>query len=296
MPGLTLEQVQQFLEEGYLWLPSALAPKDLTPLIQEFESVVDQSARQLYAEGKISSLYEDKGFNTRLAWISRESEAAFRSLFSGIHTGPALFHLLVHPQLLNIAESLVGPEILCHPAYRVRPKLPEHNLTLVPWHQDAGYMEPECDAVLQVTFWIPLVPATVENGCLQVIPRSHLGGVLRHRRIRGRFYLEIPEEELPPIEPVTVEMDVGDILLIHNLTAHRSLPNRSNEVRWSVDIRYQDARLPSGYAPEAGFLARSRERPEEVLTRWEDFERLRKTYQPGPAPQRWPLEEEGMAQ
>lgn len=291
MAELTPKQVQQFWEEGYLLLFSVLSLEDLTPLIQEFGAVVDRCARQLYTEGKISSLYEDEGFNTRLACISRESEEAFYALFSGVHTGPALFNLLINPKLLDIAESLVGPEIMCHPAYRVRPKLPEHNLTLVPWHQDAGYMEPECDQVLQVTFWIPLIPATVTNGCLQVIPRSHLGGILRHRRIRGRFYLEIPEEELPPIEPITVEMEVGDILLIHNLTAHRSLPNRSDEVRWSVDIRYQDARLPSGYAPEVGFLARSRERPEEVLTHWEDFERLRKVYQPGPAPQRWPLEE-----
>jgi len=266
----------------------------LNPLIAEFEEIVDRSASQLYAQGELDSEFKTDGFDTRLAKITEQSPVVFQKLFSGAHTGSALFDLLVNPKLLAIAEALIGPEIMCHPAYRVRPKLPEHDRTLVPWHQDAGYMEPACDAVLQLTIWIPLIDATVENGCLEVIPHAHRDGVFRHRRVKGRPYLDIPPDALP-VGAISssriLPVKFGSVLLFTNLTPHRSIPNVSKQVRWSVDARYQDASKPTGYQPEAGFLAQSRLHPEDVVTTPEAFKQIRNTHQPGPGPQRWAEEE-----
>lgn len=291
MRTLTDTQIQNFNENGYLLVEDALAPEDLNPLIAEFEEIVDAGAAQLYENGELDSPFKTEGFDTRLARITEQSPVVFQKLFSGAHTGPALFKLLVNPKLLDIAESLVGTEIMCHPAYRVRPKLPEHDRTLVPWHQDAGYMEPECDAVLQLTIWIPLIDATVENGCLEVIPHTHRDGVFRHRRVKGKPYLDISPQALPDVEAVVVPVNFGSVLLFTNLTPHRSIPNVSTQVRWSVDARYQDASKPTGYQPEAGFLARSRKQPEDVITSPAEFKRIRDEHQPGPGPQRWAEEE-----
>ena len=68
--------------------------------------------------------------------------------------------------------------------------------------------------------------------------------------------------------------------------------NVSNQVRWSVDSRYQDAAKPTGYQPEAGFLARSRLHPENVVTTPAEFKRVRDEHQPGPGPNRWAKEKE----
>ncbi len=291
MKALTDIQMQNFNDNGYLLVEDALAPEDLNPLIAEFDSIIDTGASHLYAQKEIDSEFKAEGFATRLAKITEQSTGVFQKLFSGAHTGAALFHLLVNPKLLDIAESLVGPEIMCHPAYRVRPKLPEHDRTLVPWHQDAGYMEPACDAVLQLTIWIPLIDATVENGCLEVIPHAHRDGVLRHRSVKGRPYLDIPPDALPEVKPVVIPVKFGSVLLFTNLTPHRSIPNVSNQVRWSVDTRYQDASKPTGYQPEAGFLARSRMHPENVVTTPEMFKQIRENHQPGPGPKRWAEEE-----
>lgn len=287
MEALTAAQRRDFNENGYLLIADALAPSDLNPLIAEFSEIIDAEASRLYAEGVLDSEFRTEGFDTRLAKITEQSPVVFQQLFSGTHTGPALFDLLINPKLLGIAEALVGPEIMCHPAYRVRPKLPAHDRTLVPWHQDAGYMEPDCDSVLQLTIWIPLVDATVENGCLEVIPHAHRDGVLLHQRVPERFYLEIPEAVLPDVEPVVVPVSFGSVLLLTNLTPHRSIPNVSEQVRWSVDARYQDAAQPTGYQPEAGFLARSRRYPDAVVTSPEAFKRVRDEHQPGPGPNRW---------
>jgi len=290
MKTLTDSQIHDFNENGYLLIENALEPNDLNPLIKEFGEVVENGAAQLYADGEIDSEFKTEGFDTRLAKISEQSELLFQKVFSGVYTGPALFDLLVNPKLLDIAESLVGPEIMCHPAYRVRPKLPDHDRTLVPWHQDAGYMEPKCDSVLQLTIWIPLIDATVENGCMEVIPHAHRDGVFLHRPSE-RFYLEIPDDALPQVDPVVVPVNFGSVLLLTNLTPHRSIPNVSNQVRWSVDSRYQDAAKPVGYEPEAGFLARSQLHPNDVVTTPEEFKRLRDEHKPGPGPNRWPKQE-----
>ena len=67
---------------------------------------------------------------------------------------------------MNIAEQLVGEEIIASSVYRLRPKIPNYGYGEVPWHQDSGYFEPYCDKDLVVTVWLPLVDADVENGCM----------------------------------------------------------------------------------------------------------------------------------
>ncbi len=70
-------------------------------------------------------------------------------------------------------------------------------------------------------------------------------------------------------------MRVGDALLIHQHLPHVSPPNRSDHTRWSVDIRYQDARLPIKSRREPGFLARSRARPDDVVTSYDEYVQIR---------------------
>jgi phytanoyl-CoA hydroxylase len=285
--SLTTEQIQTFHDQGYLCLEHVLSAADLDPLIAEFTTIIDRTARTLFDEGKIDSLYEECGFDTRMAKITEQSPGVFRVLFFKIHTGPAMFDLIRNPKLLDVAASLVGPEIACHPNYKVRPKLPDYAPTNVPWHQDAGYMEPECDSVLTVTVWIPLVDATIENGCLEVMPKGHAHGILRHHQEESTCYLNIADDVLPPGNPVHLPVGFGGVVLLSNLTPHRSAPNRTQRVRWSVDVRYQDANQPTGYQPEGGFLVRSRSRPQAIVASVEEFERIQKSHRAGPGPFRW---------
>ena len=108
MRVLTDSQIHDFNENGYLLIEDALASDDLNPLIKEFEEIVDTGASRLYAEGELDSEFKAEGFDTRLAKITAQSPVVFQKVFSGAHTGPALFDLLVNPKLLDIAESLVG--------------------------------------------------------------------------------------------------------------------------------------------------------------------------------------------
>jgi ectoine hydroxylase-related dioxygenase (phytanoyl-CoA dioxygenase family) len=178
----------------------------------------------------------------------------------------------------------------------------------VPWHQDSAYFEPYCDQSLVLTVWLPLVDANAENGCLWVIPRAHHGEVIPHHR-SSNDYLEIGETDLPPGEAICAEVPKGGVLLLTNRTPHASFENRSDHVRWSMDLRYQSAALPTNarinrlegevvgtdegevpvacYPPEADFLVRSRTRPEQVIQTAEAFAELRTQHQGRPVSNRW---------
>lgn len=308
-PPLTDGQLDFFHREGYLIAEDVFTEADLRPVIAEVTEAIDERAWQLVASGALSRTYEELPFETRLAEISRETDKVALSIWNGTLSGPAFFGLITTPRLLDVAEQLCGPELIASSVYRLRPKIPNYNYGAVPWHQDSGYFEPYCDKALVLTVWLPLVDADADNGCLWVMPREHTKDVLRHENAPGKSYLQIPGDALPQIEPVCAPVKKGGVLLMTNRTPHVSFENTTDVVRWSMDLRYQSAALPTNapitrlagkslpapdqgvpvacYPPEADFLVRSRRRPEQVLTDPAEFHRLRREHEAVPMTARW---------
>lgn len=291
MPNiLTDAQVAFFHEEGYLAVPSLLPPDDLEPVRREIASLVHEAALRFQAEGRIERTHEAEPFETRLTRLledhpelTRDYLRAIEGRGGGGHAGKAMYGLITHPNVLDMAEQLLGPEIVGSSVYRIRPKVPGLERGVVPWHQDSGYFAPHCDAYLVLTVWIPLVDATPENGCLQVLPRTHRQGIFPHHTGGPGGYLVIEDADLPSGEVVTVPVPKGGALLLSNLAPHCSTPNTSDTIRWSVDLRYQSRSAPTNafelpeefdseaprttwacYPPEGDFVVRSRAHPEQV--------------------------------
>lgn len=305
-PGLSAEQREHFFEHGYVMVPDVFTDADLQPVIDEVSATVDHLARDAVKAGKLSRDYAEYDFEHRLAMISRETGAIASAMWNANLTLPTFFDLMRTPRLLDIAETLCGPELIASSVYRLRPKVPGHRQSPVPWHQDSGYFEPTCDKALVLTVWLPLVNATQENGCMWVLPGGHKPGkVVRHRSSSKGPYLEILEEDLPPGTPRCVPVPKGGALLMTNLIPHASFDNVSDGVRWSMDLRYQSAALPTNadisrlpgeatdefpgacYPPEKDSLIRSEARPDEVVKTRDDFVRLRSTHAARPVTQRW---------
>ncbi len=308
---LTAEQIEFFRRDGYLVVEEVFTDADLQPLIEEITAAVDAKARELVTQGKLSSTFAELPFERRLARITQETDAVALSLWNGTLSGPAIFNTIRHPRLLDVAEQFCGPEIIASSVYRIRPKVPGHYMSAVPWHQDSGYTEPFCDQFMMLTVWLPLVNATRENGCLWVVPGAHrTGKVVKHVGRTGKPYLVIPDEELRQLPgAVCVPVKKGGVLLMHNLTPHASFENVTPDVRWSMDLRYQSAKLPTNYPmtrnqdeftaspeagvpvacypPEADFLVRSKTRPNEVVTDPQRFHAIRANHQSMGVTKRW---------
>lgn len=312
---LNAEQIAFFHTEGDLMVPDLFAPEELEPLRQEIAGIIEATAQRLQAEGKIAETFAEAPFESRLHRLVRaypdrwhDFRRAIEGKAGGGHTGREMFNLLTHPRLLDVLEGLIGPEIIASSVYRIRPKLPGLDRGEVPWHQDSGYFSPHCDRSLIVTCWIPLVDATIENGCLLVLPRTHRVGIVPHHTGGHAGYLEVKAEDLPApeSEAVYVPVPLGGALLMTNMTPHCSRTNATDLIRWSVDLRYQSREVPTNafqepeafdpdapeieiacYAPEGDFVVRSRRNPESIHT-YEQYVARRNAYDAArlPYPQR----------
>ena len=284
MRGLNSEQIAFYKDQGYLLVEDVIPIEDLQPLIWELNETVDQNARKAQTKGELSQLFEDEPFERRLARIVESiadpSDTSFTdTLFEGLHgklKTEGMFAVQTHPAILDIVESLIGPEILAHPQFNIRPKLPNQDTSVVPWHQDLGYLQPDASETFMVNFWIPLVDATVENGCMEVIAGSHKAPLINHviGLGPGLNFKGIVDEALPEGEQVPCPVRLGSVLLIQHKTIHRSVPNHSDHIRWSMDIRYSDPRMPTGRDGVPGFIARSKAQPASVANSLEDWLKL----------------------
>ena len=289
---------EQFDRDGYIVIQGLLDVRlDIEPVVHEYEALLDRLAHQCHQEGRLSSTYAGLPFAERLIKIVTEAEPAYDVYFdislpkaniteqTPMHHGPAVFDLLRNERLLEAVEQFVGPEIYSSPVGHTRVKLPEHILPKAlrtglsaqnDWHQDLGVITDEANDCDILTVWFPVTQATVENGCLAVVPGSHRGELTLHCRSKNPLTLNqacIPQRLLFN-EGLPVPMDPGDVLFMHRKTQHCGLPNRSNEVRWSFDLRYQPIGQPTGRPWFPGFVARSREQPDSELTdasRWADL-------------------------
>ena len=303
MNVLTNEQRSAFDEDGFVVLRGLLDAKtDLDPVIIEYEGVLDRLARRLVEAREIASTHEELPFGRRLSQIYLETRRVFAGHFdctlsmasvnadSPIWVAPAVFQLLRHERILDVLEDLIGGEIYSNPVQHVRIKPPEEYLPHVykdertgriagfgvgatPWHQDNGVVLPLADETEMTTVWVAVTDATVENGCLEVIRGSHRDGLLTHCASDG-LGLSIPDPLLSLDRVVTCPMKCGDVLFMHRRTCHSSLPNRSQDVRISYDLRYNPVGQPTGREIFPGFVARSRSNPASELHDADDWAHL----------------------
>jgi ectoine hydroxylase-related dioxygenase (phytanoyl-CoA dioxygenase family) len=278
---------EDLFRSGYVVVPDVIDPGGvLRPVLDEYAEVLDGLARDLAAAGSISSSYEDLPFEARLIQIAKESGSTHTQHFditlpqkniradTPIHLGDAVFRLLTNPNVLDVVEQILGPEISINPVQHVRLKLPAHALGdnpdpmmgKSPWHQDGAVVLEEADETEILTVWIPLGEANEENGCMRVIPTDRTAELANHcpSPVKGAH---IPDDRVDPAAGVTLPMMAGSLLLLHTRTVHDSLPNRTaDRLRVSLDLRYQPTGQPSGREQFPSFVVRSELHPERVTT------------------------------
>ncbi|CAF1078287.1 unnamed protein product [Rotaria sordida] len=257
-PGpLTQNEFYQFFQDGFVIKRNLLKREQLESVIHGIEQLVDELAQELHRAGKIQDLHENDGFYQRLTAIDAQFPGAAVLLHKRGVLPSEIASLWSSETLLSVAKQLLGPDIAGHPVWNLRTKVPNQEQVTVPWHQDAAYLHKECWNVLQVTAWIPLLDTNEENGCLQVIPGAHRSGqVCKHNCCTGNtWYIEVPVEEMSKTLNISVneqtiftcEVPFGSVLFFNNLIPHKSMENYSQNIRWSLDLRWQKPNEPNGF-------------------------------------------------
>ncbi|MBT7615465.1 MAG: phytanoyl-CoA dioxygenase family protein [Alphaproteobacteria bacterium] len=281
---LSRQDLEHFHDEGYLVVEDVLSVADLALVWAEFEAVLDAAADRLHAEGRIPERFATLPFAERYAAIAALCPRIYEFLDitlpvvedmpgdAAINAGPAIFGLLTNTRVLDVIEDVLGPEITSNPTQHLRLKLPGARTNTegaTSWHQDLAGLLDEALSSDILTVWMALTDATVENGCLQVIPGSHRfhgEHLTRHVIDQPGGANYIPADALAPAKPVPLPVARGGLVLFHKLTHHASLPNRSDSLRMSLDLRYQPTGQPTGRPAFPSFVVRSQAAPETVIT------------------------------
>ncbi|KAK7103955.1 phytanoyl-CoA dioxygenase domain-containing protein 1 homolog [Littorina saxatilis] len=283
-PGqLPEEMIRQFFEEGYVVVPSFFKKEELDACRDAISEQVDDLANMLYGGGKIKNLYKEHGLFERLTHIEADFPGANIILHKLGRLPQPFKDVWSNPRMLNVVEQMIGPDIAGHPVWNLRTKTPQNEATTVPWHQDSAYLDNRSYEVLQVTAWIPLLDAKRENGCMEVAAKGHLKGkVATHNCCwGGTWYVMLEEDEMVKSLDVDMKKDIvlcevpyGGMLLINNMIPHRSLNNVSNDIRWSLDLRWQKPDKSVGfYDMKEGVLMRTKDKP-NLKVDWSSFDAI----------------------
>ncbi|MCC5669481.1 phytanoyl-CoA dioxygenase family protein [Nostoc sp. CHAB 5784] len=221
--SLTSSELATYQNDGFCVVASLLSVDALAAVY----SLLDE-AKSLVARGEVSKSWQ----TDMTAWerdltcdslIVRkvpapfEHSEQFRSIFSS-------------PVILDRVEQLIGSEIFLHSSKLIfkPPQIGRRK----PLHQDLAYWD-DMQAP-QITVWCAIDSATPENGCLEVIPRSHKKGLIPHADLED---WQINEHTLED-KAVCIPMNAGDVMFLDVLTIHASLANRSNCGRLAAIVNY----------------------------------------------------------
>lgn len=241
---LQAEELAQFGRQGYLILRGLLTPAGLSKMREE-----------AMAAWKA----EKDAFDPSRTWLEN-------SLLVNIHHRSRIIRdYYFEGPLVDIAEQVIGPNIKGATS-QLTFKM-AGNTKPFGWHQDNGYGE--LDPYNAITALTALDDTDRENGCLWLIPGSHLQGQLRvaqspEQKQRNTEIIVDADDSLA----IPMQMSAGDALIFNCWMLHKSDGNFSpDRDRRILFLRYADAdavEVYNGRRPRLGRLLRGSSVFEEV--------------------------------
>jgi phytanoyl-CoA hydroxylase len=237
---ITDEQFAQYEEQGYINLGKLLSDEALAKLQNRIDDIMlgkadsnyDRMLMQLDSE---SGKYEDAGEQTK---GFKGATNNYRKI-QDLEYDPLFLSYMQEPVFRDLCARIYGADasISCFRAMFMNK--PAHKGTWLPWHQDRWTF---LDRDPLLTVWTALDPATVANGCVQIIPKSHKLGVINKEHPAGFLTKEQAAEYCPQEKIVPLELKVGEVALLHNWLLHASDVNKSNISRRGFSVCYMDGK------------------------------------------------------
>ena len=213
------EKLKQFKHDGFLVFPKLFSKVEID-LLRERAKSDHQMDQHAYGRG------DGEGGNIRLSLWNQPGDGIYGTFARS-------------RRLVEVAEALLGEE-----PYHYHSKMIMKDAKIGgawAWHQDYGYWYQ--NAVLKpnlVSAFIAVDPSTKQNGCLQVIERSHHYDRIEHVLTGEQAGANLERvAQIQRRETLTyVEMEPGDVIFFHANLLHRSDQNNSDKPRWSMICCY----------------------------------------------------------
>jgi phytanoyl-CoA hydroxylase len=229
---------REFEEQGYLKL-GRVEPRELKELGDQLEAIMlgkaavsyDRLLMQLDSE---NGEYENAGPQTK---GFKGATLNYRKI-QDLEYVPAFLEYLQLPIFREICARTHGPEADIAIFRTMFMNKPANRGTFLPWHQDRWTA---LDQDPQLTVWTAIDPATKANGCVQVIPKSHRYGLINPTHPSGFLSKAQAAAICTEDRVVYVELEPGEVVLLHNYLLHASDVNRTDISRRALSVCYMDA-------------------------------------------------------
>lgn len=169
-------------------------------------------------------------------------------------TSRYLYDIVMNPKIHDLVEGIFGPNFYCW-ASNFFIKDPFTKST-VGWHQDAYYwpMQPHNS----VTVWLAFDDVDEENGAMKLIPRSHLHGVIKHKRTERTdsvLTLELETGTFQEADAIQLKLKAGEVSMHDDRCVHGSPANPSARRRAGFTIRYSGTNVKNDLSVNPNFKA-----------------------------------------
>jgi hypothetical protein len=220
----------RYRADGFLVVPDAIGESDLERLRAETVRICRGDAGPV------------EGVTPAPPGLSDEEvQAQYLCIHLPHKASPVMRHYASAPAIVDVLTAVIGPNVKCMQSMLFMKASGKPGQA---WHQDEDFI-PTRDRSLTGA-WIALDDATVENGCLWVIPGSHTPGILwaMREQVDPRFDCTDESYGFPYTDDdaVAVEVPAGGVVFFNGYLLHRSLPNRrARGFRRSLVYHYMSA-------------------------------------------------------
>ncbi len=233
---ITNEQKGQWERDGYFVARGLIEVSTCQAMTEEAVRIVRAAGREAL-EHKISAydgLYIQR--EAQPVATAQQPEDHMAKIFN-LHLRDGVFGSFAgETRIVDLVAGVLGADVDCFQSQFIW-KNP--GAWGQPWHQDSHYFP--FDKQPQVGIWLALTEATLENGCLSVLPGSHTDDLRVHgpdKRPGSNYgYLEV---DVGPAgaKAAPMLMQPGDVLVFHSYLLHRSEDNRARSHRAALVYHY----------------------------------------------------------
>lgn len=237
----------EFNQNGYAILPDFLSKNEIDKILSDI--------KQIFLTAMSHAGFDNGHFNANNSFeeiysIIMDTDPSLKGkVYDLIGKLNSVLQVFAKNKLNEFVSDIYDAPIVLN---SVQVRLDDNsNSHTLPWHQETNQI-----SILTVNVWLPLVNLEKNMGGLEVCPGSHNLGLKKHIEKSNECKFDrLPDAVVDKQEKIGIQLNAGDALVFHPFLYHRSIPNRSSKIRFTIAGRLNEIQSSAYFrAKEAPML------------------------------------------